>query len=318
MSIKSVCVALEFVPNIKTRKAMVQPSSDFSELAEQMAMLVCNPRKDWRDNILPPTKDTFHLDCIEVVEEPDEFLCQREFEQVQVDGGSVGDVFGWYYGRDVELSLVDAERRIEAMTEELDVHRDHCLSVHYEHLGSDHKRYQKSDSADYDIRQGIELRDNLDTYVNKVDLSRQEEDVDVLSMYTYMELYIDKFSLGDLAVIMDVLEGMRSNKEISWWNYVQCGLAVCYRLVNNCPRGGWDATLKNLRKHNNTNHTKVASYEDRFFGEMNFDMEEAVDLMAQARSLAAKCSIPLEDAFYSILDARDADPYKLTPVLEEV
>jgi cyclophilin family peptidyl-prolyl cis-trans isomerase len=58
------------------------------------------------------------------------------------------------------------------------------------------------------------------------------------------------------------------------------------------------------------------SYDDRFYGEMNFNIESAIDLMDKARSLAAQCNIDTEQAFYSILEEQEYEqPSKWIPTL---
>jgi len=108
-----------------------------------------------------------------------------------------------------------------------------------------------------------------------------------------------------LAVIMDVLESMHLAKEISWYTYIQCGLAVCARLHYNSPEGGWGDTLENLRKHNQVNHRKVASYDDAFYGSMALSIEDAIDFMRKARELAAKNYTSVEDMVFILMEDRE-------------
>ncbi len=293
---------------------------NLEEAAEEIANLICNPRYHWTDNIVLPTSDTYTHKVSVIEDDEDEALCQREFDQVLIDGGSVGDVFRWYYTRDIPLPLADAEDTIGELTDELDAHRRHCLDNYYPE-----GIYRPSYAAQKEIRRGIHLRTELDEYSQSVDMAYVPDDIDHIDtpsigagIYTYLEMYIDRMSLGELAFIMDVLEDLHASKDLSWYYYVQCGLAVCYRLHRACPKGGWGATLANLRKHNQVNHTKTTSYEDRFFGEMNFSMESAIDLMDEARSIASGSDQDLYDTFCSMLEQQEVDPTMWVPTLEDI
>jgi hypothetical protein len=273
-----------------------------------------------RNNIVLPLceQEVHGLTVVEDEEWPT--LQEREFEQVLVDGSSCGDIFGWFYNREVPLALVDAETDIQDQLDELDELREFCLKNYYRD-----GKYLSSKKADRAIQRGIRLKAELEEYCHSVDmayLAEEEDACDTLSpgaaMYNYLEMYIDRMSLPELAIAMDVLEDMHASKTISWYYYIQCGLAVCYRLAKRCPKGDWHSTLTNLRNHNHVNHTKVASYEDRYCGDMSFSMEAAIDLMDQARYIASHNHQDVEDTFYSIMEAQEADPTMWVPTLEEL
>jgi len=287
--------------------------------AEQIANLICDPHHEWTDHILPPTRDRYtHM--VTIVE-GDEYvpLCEREFEQVLIDGGSVGDHFGWYYNREVPLALADAEYKIDQTEEALTLARSRFHNKKeyaYHPYASEQTKERFENWVEWNVRKADELK----AFTKELDTRCMPAEEDATcGIYTYLEMYIDSMSLGELAFLMDVLEDLHASKEISWFYYVQCGLAVCYRLAANCPKGDWDKTLVNLRKHNETNHVKTTSYEDRFYGEMSFSMESAIDLMDQARQCASRYNGSIEAAMYSILEDReDESSPTWTPTLKEL
>jgi len=275
----------------------------WDQLAEELAEVICDPRPEWTDNILLPTKDTMHAWCTDVEEDTLDSLCQREFEQVLVDSGSVGDTFGWYYNREIPLSLADAEASIEGTEEELAEARLKYRRWKY-FLSKPHATDLDQQKFDDWCNTQVKKSYNLECFKAQLD-KKYEPEEEASNMYTYLEMYIDGMSLGDLAVVMDILEQLKATNEISWYYYVQCGLAVSSRLVSNCPKGGWDQTLALLRRHNNTNHKKTVSYEDRFYGEMSFNMEDAIDKITEAKELAVLNSTSVEAMWYILMDQQE-------------
>lgn len=284
------------------------------------------------NNIMAPlSQQLVHTLTIVDEEESRPSLCGREFEQILVDTSSCAVEFGWYYDRDVDLALVDAEDYIDRTREELAYAREQFWYKH-------DKAHAQGVEAAIKFEEWVARQEKkafeLEEYITDLDKSYlvEEEHTDFPSegaaMYTYLEMYIDTMSLGELAVAMDVLEDMHASKSISWYYYVQCGLAVSHRLNKRCPtwqdkhgrdRGGcWTSTLANLKKHNQVNHTKVASYEDRFYGEMSFSMEDALDAMAKVRLVAEQRNLDAEEVFYSMMENTELEPTLWVPRLEEL
>jgi hypothetical protein len=231
------------------------------------------------------------------------------------------DMGAFYDARGKDPHLLDTETRIEEGIHVLEEWREYYTGYRatVRRMENEGSNAEETKAARSDLFMcevvGRILRSSLEDLARDTDVKYKMEEEESCNMYTYIEMYIDRFTIGELAVIMDILEDMHASKTISWYYYVQCGLAVCYRLHSICPKGRWGATLANLRKHNQVNHTKVASYEDRFYGEMSFSMESAIDLMDQARTIASRCNQDLEDTFYSILEAQDIEDHTWTPTL---
>jgi hypothetical protein len=221
-------------------------------------------------------------------------LANREYELGQLDLSAVGDEFEWYYRREIPLDLVDAEARIEEREEELDELRDY-----FKELRSYCLRNPNDNNALEELTKvmdrGVAMREDLDRYKLALDLSLTPTPEEVpnaptrgQALYTYLEMYIDRMSLGELAVAMDTIETLRAEEAISWYYYIQTGLAVSYRLAKATEDGaGWNEVLVRLRSHNKVNHTKAISYEDALFASMALDIDGAVDLMAKVRELAS-------------------------------
>lgn len=292
---------------------------------DELVTILCGRTPKWDDYILPPTKDRMVHD-ITVVRDTHTPLSQREFEQVQVDGGSCGDEFGWYYNRDIPLSLADAEETIAYMERRLKALKGKMLYHHYVPNGTrkvdmgdgrwkteKRKTYVASDAAQEAYNEGLKAKAELEAYVAKIDASYQpatHEDIDCPSegqaMYTFLDMYIDTLSTTQLAVAMDVLEAMKASKDISWYYYVQCGLAVSGRLWKQAPLGGWDTLFNNLLKHKDAHHRDTPTYEDRFYGEMSFDMESAIDQKRLCEQLAIVNGRDVQDMWYEMCEDMEA------------
>lgn len=253
--------------------------------------------------------------------EPDpelETLTNREYLQVLMDGSMCGDEFRWFYRRGIPLDLVDAEHQLELREQELSDLRDYCVRLR-DFCKRNPNDIKAVASLRASVAYGIELRDELDVLKRELDLAFVEEDDDPgcpslgLALYNYLEMYIDQMTLGQLAVAMDVIEELspspmkRKYKQptISWYYYVQCGLAVSYRLAKATGLKAWCDILATLREHNEANHTKTISYEDRFSSDMSLDMEDAIDLMAEVRHLAALNHKDEWDMYVEVMTRRE-------------
>ncbi len=218
-----------------------------------------------------------------------------------VDDAMVADEFRWILDRGLEPHLLDQEEHIESIEDKLNLARAEFHSKKAQ-ITCDHDAHK----FDQWVKHNIELKNELAELKLDVDKSftpdEGTEEGNSTSVYNYLEMYIDRFKLSELAMIMDLLESMHANKDISWYMYVQCGLAVCARLNQNCPKGGWEDTLNNLKSHKHINHKKTVSYDDSFYASMNISMEDAIDLMRKARDLAAKNYMSIEDMYYQLMD----------------
>lgn len=339
---------------IKDAKAALDFNSDSlmaDLLLEKLANMVVgyNPKADPM-RIVPPTCDVafgHQLTEIEEEEEEEESWCQREFDQVLVDSGSVGDVFKPFHGRDIELLTVDTENRIAKQYEELDNMMEEFKSAHYKTWGTKKKdlgngtwthvadrTFLPSWHAKNDMRKGKDKRAAIESMERQYDslFVEQDESTDAPStgqaMYNFLEMYIDTMTPAQLAVAMDVIEDMKPNRlakalgdtsdKLSWYYYTQCGLAVCWRLHRLAPKGGWGDTLNRLKENNKVNHVKTAGYDDRFYGEMSFDMEGAIDTIRTARDHSSRFGCEVQEAYTASLLATETEDTMWTPTLEEI
>ena len=152
-------------------------------------------------------------------------------------------------------------------------------------------------------------------------LHRREELSEGEALLVYLDMYVNTLTYGKLAVAFDVIEDMHKRDLISWYHYVVCGVAVSFRLQQYCPTryrmgqdyswrmrgGGWDRVCARLRKHLHTHHNivKAPSSEDRFNGDVNFHMEDAIDFMSKVRTLAKNNQVDPEEMYYRILRDKD-------------
>jgi hypothetical protein len=265
-------------------------------------------------------------------------LVQRRSDAIKYDLTRIGDEFGWLeVQRGLDLSLLDDEERIDEEQAYLECgeHEDKISSLEYKLEKAREKypqwlkwlrsgRATQEDKSHFDswVANQIDLKKQLNyekkrpaelqALISTIDSKYEYKEEEAADMYTFFEMYIDKFTLGEMAALFDIIEGMKHNKEISWNVYLDCGIALSYRLAQNTKMdAGWWAECDRLRKHKEINHNNriCASYEDRFYGEMAFDMEGAVDLMAEARELAQANDVELQHMFYQMMEYREAGSF---------
>jgi len=229
-------------------------------------------------------------------------------ELIQTDASLIGDAFRPIYEKGLELHLIDAEEQIESMEERLSEAR----SMFYSKRSSLQTCNLHVDEFNNWVKEQQKLSEDLLTLCKDIDQSfvnDEDDSIDCpsegLALYNYLEMYIDRLSLSDLAVTMDVIEQMHYMGNISWFYYIECGLAVSYRLTKatwNNPKAGWSELLDKFRAWKQTHHAKTVSYEDKFFADMNLDMESALDFMNKVRDMAAKNHMSDKQMFYILLE----------------
>lgn len=263
---------------------------------------------------------------------------QRRSDAIKYDLTRIGDEFGWMEEtRGIDLALLDAEDRIEQDSEylESDVYqwgieslKDQLAEAREKYprwLGylrsgkatkDDEKRFYSWVGQIKGVKKQLAYEENrpyeLEQYITSLDSKYAMEEEPSVNIYTYLEMYIDQFSLGELAVIMDVLEELKTTKKISWYYYIECGLAVSWRLAQNTSIDtGWYDVCERLRKHKTTNHrnAKSPSYDDRFYGEMSFNMEDAIDKMTECKELAKANHCSVQEAWYDMCERAEAKGY---------
>jgi len=251
-------------------------------------------------------------------------LSERYNDQLLVDASVVGDMFKHIFDKGVSLSQADMENRLEEIEQELreanSIYDSWLLAV--SDVNTPDEEYEKFHQW---VRWMDKKKEDLEDDKHALDLLlfTDDEPTDDHSAgqawYTFLEMYIDRMSPTGWAIAMDALESAHSNKEISWYYFVKCGLALTYRLVRYCPTkyrmynyqwkslsGGWESTFWMLKEHNAAYHKKTVSYEDRFYGEMSFDIEAAVDQMAQVRELATLNHMDVEEMYYQLMEQKEA------------
>jgi hypothetical protein len=318
----------------------VTPSNWYGQL-EEIVERICDPAKSWQDNILPPTKDDFYSNLIDVEEsmKQDMSLSEEEFEQVMIDSGSVGDKFAWCFDKDMELYQIDAENRLIDMEEDLNSYRERYIEDNYVTNGQKDvfredglyqmqptREYIKSWQGDNETEWGVRKKKALEEYTHKVDSSyvpAQEEaidDSDGKALEFNLRMFVDRMSDNELISTLDRMDKLRNANELSWYYYTNCALAILQRLIyrGNTKRR-WHNRMDWFKDNKRTHHMKTTSYEDRFYGEMNFSMEDAIDMMARAREYASLNHMDVQEALYQIIEKEEEQTKdRWTPRLEEL
>ena len=133
-------------------------------------------------------------------------------------------------------------------------------------------------------------------------ISMQMEDEQGLSsegqgIRDYLEMYIDKMSIDEMITAWHTVEMLKQQKLISWNIYLDCGIALLHRVVRNTDnrRADWkdelDKLLRNRERHQN--HREAPGLDTRFYGEMNINMESAIDYMRWLREAAERNNVSL-------------------------
>lgn len=208
----------------------------------------------------------------------------------------------FWNNKGIRPKLLDQEAGIEQREERLREAREKYRRwrswLRYSGKATDADRAKFAAFTNKCIKDGTDLEDfkafvdsQFVKHVESVDGPTEAEVVE-----TYLQSYIDKMSLGELAVAIDCLEQMRRNGTLPWIVYLDCGLAVTHRLVKGAPDGGWQVVRARLWKHKLVHHgsTKHPTSEDRLSASLHVSIEDAIDKIRYIRRMAAvnKVSIP--------------------------
>jgi hypothetical protein len=135
----------------------------------------------------------------------------------------------------------------------------------------------------------------------------------------YIELNISAMDLGTCAMVVeDSLPEMLNNDEITYKDFIVAKGILLRKLANACPKefevvsissaGNMYTNFVDSEWHNDLQSTKELyidfaheerdskspSYDDRFFGEMSYDVESVIDMHR------AQPHLSLEDAIYCV------------------
>ena len=318
---------------------MSTPTSVAMEvLIDKLVSQLIGRKLKWDDYIMLPTKDRMVHDLTEDYI-GHEKLQSKKSEQIQIDSGSIGDMFKWYFGRDIELDQADTEDTIAYLEDKLSRHKKKFIYNHYDSKGYTKVdlgngrwkkkrilKYHESDAAKAAFNVGMDLKKQIDEIAGKLDrdlVPAGPQDANTptegQAMCSYLEMYIDTMSLGELAVALDVIDQMHANQELSWFYYSKCALAVSYRLNKAAPtwqnkygedKGGcWNKSADKAWDDYQMycdGKTFSPTHEDRFYGEMSIDMEDAIDKKREAERLAKHHNMSVEDMWY-LLCEQDED-----------
>jgi hypothetical protein len=262
------------------------------------------------NNIIAPLKDQlYHSVTDTTVVEKVEPLCQQKSGLVLVNSGAVGDVFSHYYGRGIELEVVDAETHIEDTQEELAKARAMYYDWRdkvYGPYGTEEQQEKFEDWVEYNVRKASELEgyaSNTDKGLMPLEVEDIEDTSIGKALETNLMMFVDKMSTKELVSTMIRMDKLRKSGELSWYYYTQCGLAVLDRLISRGDKTrNWQKRMDWFKKNKRTNHMEVASYEDRFYGEMSFNMEDAIDRKREAEQLAKLNNKTLEEMWYELCE----------------
>lgn len=238
-------------------------------------------------------------------------LENEAFKLGAVDQAASLDKFSYWYERDIDLSLLDSEASIQEAEDKLEANRAKWLRWKKWLSNNKHSEFSKEQFSKFTercIRQSKALEERK-IKLDKSLVSAEPKEINTpsegLAMYTFLEMYIDQMSLGQMTIAIDVIEGLQKAGELSWYYYVQCGMALSFRLARaTVEAAGWWSICDRFRKWNKDNFRPVLSptSEDSLYASMSISMESALDMVRAAKQLADKNYMSTEDMYCSMID----------------
>jgi predicted nucleic acid-binding Zn-ribbon protein len=238
------------------------------------------------------------------------YLQNLESDMFKYDLSLGADTLGFYYDKgltalqvDVENDISRKERQIAGLSKYLDKLVG-SMTYQQQSFGSIEpglsNKYSKS------IEKLEKLQDELAGLIESLEarIEKRENGFEQFSLASedgfvsigkeiqdFLELYIDKLSADEQATVFHLVELLHEEKEISWYHYLTCGVALTYRLAKSTKKdaGWWDLCTRlrrNRAKYQQGNKEVLVDLDSRVFGEMNFPIEEAIDEMRSLRKVA--------------------------------
>jgi len=226
---------------------------------------------------------------------------------VDCDGKSreeMEDDYRFYMNRDIELRIVDAEREIEELP--MLISDQHTAMQESEVTYKMYPSKRSWNEFQTEASELWRLENRLD-YLNKYlvetdsrdeitfdvdDIARDDDPILGQSIHQYLQIYSGQLSATELNHIWQHLIILKTDGDISWKHYVNCGIGCLSRLVQLTSDRKWvaqewqvelDKLLANRKKYQTPNHV---AFDEKYSGNMSVDMEPAIDYMRHVRHMA--------------------------------
>jgi len=238
------------------------------------------------------------------------YLQNLESDMFKYDLSLGADTFGFYYDKGVTALQVDVENDIsrkerqiaglskysEKLVESMTYQKNNFGSIEPGLFGKYTSSLHKLEKLEDELQEMIR---SLETRIENRENGFESFSIDSEDGFTsigkeiqdFLELYIDKLSVDEQATAFHTVELLHEEKAISWYHYLNCGVALTYRLAKATRKdaGWWDLCTRlrrNRAKFQQGNKEILVDLDSRVFGEMNFPMEEAIDEMRFLRKVA--------------------------------
>jgi hypothetical protein len=249
--------------------------------------------------------------------------------------------YKWFLDRGIGLDTLTKETQIEAKIKELEEHRSYCRTMLVE-LEDGRKVRNDSMKAKMAWDKGFALKEMVEHMVKKLDESFGAiEDSQVFDdkrtvgevLVEYVRDLTDSMrlksnmDLGKLAVGVDVVQEMFSQKEILFEEYRQAMVMLVGVLAHNTedyevPRHNiysvtyttihnpeWNNLFERVMGFDEPSPPSM-SFDDRLFGQMAIDMEETIDLLQEVRDLTrisygSQCPLLMRTIYDGLVEERD-------------
>jgi hypothetical protein len=259
------------------------------------------------------------------------------FEMGRIDQAAVIAQYHWYWDRGLNLEDLDKEEAIADMLEACRQQR----AQHNRKLGQfipSQGCYWKHTKAAADNKKRLDkMLFEVKASIKALDASfvTEEDQFELAARYStseanlnYISDNVDKWDLGQCAFALDRLAELKATKEIFGKDYNTAKGLLLRKLafyteetywVEKVSRWGKDYAIEvNTDWQNDLNtcieihidsDIKAPGYDDRFYGEMSFDMESVIDMRRHQPHLT------IDEAIYCVKSAQE-DPEFFTPDME--
>lgn len=125
---------------------------------------------------------------------------------------------------------------------------------------------------------------------------------------------IDEINEDNAAFLLDRLSELMAKRLITSYHYARCSYLVARYLDRTTKGMDWYKEVEMFKtmgekfKPNRTVEPQFiysSTYEDRFYGEVSFDMDDAIDFMRHVRKYADMRHMSLERAYYELLESQE-------------
>lgn len=245
-------------------------------------------------------------------------------EMITTDTSRAWDEYRLLFEKGLSSALVDGENRLDEIEDELERLRGEYKSLRNQvNVDNTEKLQEIVDKA-----KGLKAEaEGIAAYWDHR-MEYQEDYTDVpstgMALENYLRYYIDKMSLSELVVACDQIEQLKATNEIGWYYFVKCMRVVTHRLAVRIPdtnrkKYGYYELALRFKKlwHKLDIESNQCPVDNSIYGQMNLNIEDAIDIKREAEKLASRQNISVEEA-YSMLRGDEDEMFDFDYIPEDL